>query len=97
MPHWDGGFEACNVFCFYAVAASASSSSSSVKQSPWLCILNMQQPHAARTIKHLEMAATTATATVTTKNAPIAGRAKELTSWQRQAGAGDRGESGGRK
>lgn len=27
-------------------------------QGPWLCILNMQQPHAVRTIKHLEMVAT---------------------------------------
>jgi len=74
------------VFFFVcAVAASASSASScGVKQSLWLCILNMQQPHAARTIKHLEIAATTTTATAATTNAPIAGRAKEFTSWQRQ-------------
>lgn len=44
-------------FCFGTVAASASCVLPAL-QGPWLCILNMQQPHAARTIKHLEMVAT---------------------------------------
>lgn len=44
-------------FCFGTVAASASCVLPALP-GPWLCILNMQQPHAARTIKHLEMVAT---------------------------------------